>query len=209
MAEEALLSGWGWGWFRVGETGSWHACSDCIRVCVTPYLSIHSHNWPNENIQRIVFPLRPPFFFMNRFSGAGLRVHGLFAPLSPLQWFWVTFLYPLLLLFAGGHHCCHSCNYVIVFNTKIVKRWAGEDTNVAISHHQRGSPSEATCLKFGKSVMNWSKCLHICQTLFWGKSIHLDKKKKQSNLFFTVSEEKRFLNWLNWLFILFFKCPNN
>lgn len=49
MGKEVVVSGWEWGWFKVGKLST-------DTPCVTLNFSIHPHNWPNENTQWIVFP---------------------------------------------------------------------------------------------------------------------------------------------------------
>lgn len=58
-------------WMRVVWVGTLRADTVSVCVCLTLHLSILLHNWPNENMLQIVFPLWP--VVMNRrFSEAEL-----------------------------------------------------------------------------------------------------------------------------------------
>lgn len=51
-------------WMRVVWVGKLRCYTPSVCMCKTPNLSIHQHNWPNENMPQIVFPLWP--LVMNR-----------------------------------------------------------------------------------------------------------------------------------------------
>lgn len=118
MGKEVVVSGWEWGWFKVGKLSA-------DTPCVTLNFSIHPHNWPNENTQQIIFPSWHSDM-SRRFSEAKQAFFFTLCPLLPPALVMSCSVYQLLVLFPSSRHCCHSCSYCIVPKGTLKGRAVGE-----------------------------------------------------------------------------------